>query len=170
MCWNEHTISFGNTFLSSMLANWVLLGWLIWILVEEKRDSAVLNINYSPTCMAEAPGYFQCAGNEDETEERAAWIVWVFRRVLQSELETWTLHSYVLHAWKLGQRCQKKVFYWVKGICLCVLTHNNLSTAPLTTLSFQHNPICFQLLLPVPIVSALSSLFSRCWPKLLKQG
>lgn len=53
-----------------------------------KRDSAVLNISYCPTCVAEAPGYFQCARNGDETEERAVWLVWVFRRVLQSELET----------------------------------------------------------------------------------
>lgn len=37
-------------------------------------------------CMAEVHGYFQCAGNGDETEEKAVWLVWVFRRVLQSEL------------------------------------------------------------------------------------
>lgn len=154
MCWNEHIICFENAFLSPMLASWVLLGWLTWVLVEEKRDSAVWNISYCPSyltvmgetttaCMAEVHGYFQCAGNGDETEEKAVWLVWVFRRVLQSELETWTLDSFVVHAWKLGQRCHKKVFYWFKGICLCVLTHNNLSRALLTTLSFQHNPICF---------------------------
>lgn len=29
-------------------------------------------------CMGEVYGYFQCAANEDETEEISVWLGWVF--------------------------------------------------------------------------------------------
>lgn len=48
-------------------------------------------------CMAEVPGYFQCAGNGDETEEAA---VWVSRRVLLNwKHELWIAVFCVLENW-----------------------------------------------------------------------